>query len=242
MPSRLIDLDQRFKRAIRDFWKARAQQKVSNLEGGRIDSGSRGAVTGGTQFGSLEVLIRDILLAEGFKPECIRTRTAIELPGYYRAEKKWDLLVILEGKLVAAIELKSQAGSFGNNFNNRSEEAIGSASDLWTAYREGLFGDAPRPFLGYFFLLEDIAAIRKPVRVSEPYFKTDPVFNKASYLDRYSILCRRLVLERLYDAACLTCSTSPPTKLLVTHPTPQLSFERFISELLRSTSAFLSQQ
>jgi hypothetical protein len=44
---------------------------------------------------------------------------------------------------------------FGNNFNSRSEEAIGSATDIWVAYREGRFGKKPAPFLGYFFLLED---------------------------------------------------------------------------------------
>ena len=39
----------------------------------------------------------------------------------------------------AAVELKSQIGSYGNNFNNRAEESIGSAVDLWTAFRENQF-------------------------------------------------------------------------------------------------------
>ena len=41
-----------------------------------------------------------------------------------------DLLVVTEPatRLVMAIELKSQVGaSFGNNYNNRTEEAIGNA-------------------------------------------------------------------------------------------------------------------
>jgi len=36
-----------------------------------------------------------------------------------------------------AIELKSRVGSFGNNVNNRTEEAIGNAADIWRAYEEG---------------------------------------------------------------------------------------------------------
>jgi len=49
-------------------------------------------------------------------------------------------LVIKNGHLFVAIEAKSQVGpSFGNNFNNRTEEAMGSALDLWTAFREGAF-------------------------------------------------------------------------------------------------------
>jgi len=41
------------------------------------------------------------------------------------------MLVINEGRLIAALEFKSHVGpSFGNNFNNRAEEAIGTAHDL----------------------------------------------------------------------------------------------------------------
>src|SRR5204863_1205851 len=134
----------------------------------------------------------------------IKTRTALELPGYYRAEKKWDLIVVSERRLVTAMEFKSQVGpSFGNNFNNRSEEAIGSATDIWVAYREGRFGKVPPPFLGYFFLLEDCDRVRTPVRNQEPYFEVDAAFQKASYSKRYEVLCRRLVRECLYNAACL---------------------------------------
>ncbi|TVS11604.1 MAG: hypothetical protein EA424_23590 [Planctomycetaceae bacterium] len=42
----------------------------------------------------------------------------------------------------------------GNNFNNRSEEAIGTAQDIWTAYREGAFPMLDRPWLGYLLMLE----------------------------------------------------------------------------------------
>jgi len=71
------------------------------------------------------------------------------------------LLVVKNGRLLAAIEAKSQVGpSFGNNFNNRTEEAIGSALDLWTAFREGAFNGGIQPFLGYFFMLEDLPGFK----------------------------------------------------------------------------------
>ena len=42
------------------------------------------------------------------------------VPGYYRASKNWDFLVVApNGKLIALVEFKSQIGSYGNNFNNR---------------------------------------------------------------------------------------------------------------------------
>jgi hypothetical protein len=47
--------------------------------------------------------------------------------------------VVADGRLLAGVEFKSQVGSFGNNYNNRTEEAIGSATDIWAAYREGAF-------------------------------------------------------------------------------------------------------
>jgi hypothetical protein len=162
-------------------------------------------------MGAMEVLVADILCDAGLNKVDVRTRTSLELPGYYRSEKKWDLIVISDNQLVTAMEFKSQVGpSFGNNFNNRSEEAIGSATDIWVAYREGRFGKTPTPFLGYFFLLEDCDKVKTPVRNKEPYFKVDPEFEKASYSKRYEVLCRRLVLERVYTAACLVTATIQP--------------------------------
>ncbi len=126
---------------------------------------------------------------------------------------------------------KSQVGpSFGNNFNNRVEEAIGSAIDVWTAYREGRLGDGPQPFLGYFFLLEDCERVHTPVKNAEPYFKVDEVFKGASYSERYEYMIRRLVRERLYTAACLTLSSNADPSA-VSHPAADLSFARFTANL-----------
>ena len=116
----------------------------------------------------------------------------LELPGFFRPTKEWDLLVIRDNKLIAAIEAKSQVGpSFGNNFNNRTEEALGSALDLWTAYREGAFLNGPQPFLGYFFMLEDCSTSQRPVKVKEPHYKVFPEFVDASYNKRYELFCRK---------------------------------------------------
>src|SRR6266436_1668631 len=206
-----LDIDKKLREAVQSYWNARSKNKEKQIEGGKIDAGTRGEVTGGAQMGAMEVLVADILREAGLSKIDVKTRTALELPGYYRSEKKWDLIVVSEGELVTAMEFKSQVGpSFGNNFNNRSEEAIGSATDIWVAYREGRFGKSPIPFLGYFFLLEDCDKVKTPVRNKEPYFKVDPLFDKASYSKRYEVLCRRLVLERVYNSACLVIATNSP--------------------------------
>lgn len=100
-------------------------------------------------------LVRDLLSENGLPQAHVFCDKDLELPGWYRPEKKWDLLVVSDGRLIAGIEFKSQVGSFGNNYNNRTEEAIGSAHDLWAAYREGAFKPSSRPWLGYLMLLEE---------------------------------------------------------------------------------------
>ena len=93
--------------------------------------------------------------------------------------------------------------SFGNNFNNRTEEAIGTAHDLWTAYREGAFGQQERPFVGWLMVLEDAPASRSVVKDSSPHFPVFPAFTVASYLKRYDVLCQRLTQEQLYTSAAV---------------------------------------
>jgi hypothetical protein len=111
-------------------------------------------------------LFTELITRTGISEQCIFRKKAVELPGFFRPTKEWDLLVVSNRTLIAAIEAKSQVGpSFGNNFNNRTEEAMGSALDLWTAFREQAYLESPQPFLGYFFMLEDCKASNRPVGV-----------------------------------------------------------------------------
>jgi hypothetical protein len=154
-----------------------------------------------------QALIIDIIRLNGLESAQIYlNRAMLTLPGYFRPTKLWDILVLQRGELIAAIELKSQVGSFGNNFNNRTEEAIGTAHDLWTAYREGALGSQPRPFVGWLMMVEDSPASRKSVRDASPHFPVFTEFQGASYLNRYDLLCQKLVKEGLYTSACLLAS------------------------------------
>jgi Restriction endonuclease XhoI len=236
-----IEIDARLREAIQYIWTGRLKQRAKQAEAGKIDAGRRGDVTGGGHMGALELLVKDLLVEFGIDPADIFTKQRLELPGYFRSTKKWDLLVVSRGQLVMAIEFKSIGGSYGNNLNNRTEEALGNANDVWTAYREGRFGNAPRPLLGYLFLLRDESSVSRPVANKEPHFKVDPLFEAASYGKRAEILCRRLVLERLYDAACLLLSTNEePT--CITEPSEDLSFRRFVAALRGHVVTFLASQ
>ncbi len=237
------DLDCRVSGAVRQFWTTRKRQQEKQQQSGKTDQGSRGAVTGGGQLDGFITLVSELLVAQGI-PETFIYRKAnsdVFLPGYFRPTKQWDLLVVANGTLVASIEFKSHVGpSFGNNFNNRTEEALGSATDLWTAYREGAFRDSPRPWLGYFMLLETAPGSTSPVAVREPHFPVFPEFRNASYVDRYRIFCQKLLRERLYDAACLLL-TDRDSGIVGRYdePTEQLSFRRFAASLVAKAVEYL---
>jgi Restriction endonuclease XhoI len=227
------DLDARLREAVRSFWRTRQGQ--SSREGALDrDRGGRSAVTGGKQMDGFIRLVRQLLMQAKVPEFCIAIDKRVELPGWFRAEKKWDLVIVHQGALIAAVEFKSQIGpSFGNNFNNHTEEALGSATDIWAAYREGAFKPSARPFLGYFMLLEDCGRSRSPVNVAAPHFPVFPEFRGASYRDRYAILIEKLLRDRLYDGACFLLSeaTGGATGDYV-EPHPELTFSRLVKPLL----------
>ncbi len=230
-----MEAEKRVRQAVQFFWSTRDRQAArQGEESGKKDAGARAAVTGGAQMDGFVRLVRDILYDNGLKQAEIIHESRLELPGWYRAEKKWDLLVISDGKLIAGIEFKSQIGpSFGNNFNNRAEEAIGNATDLWAAYREGAFKPSQRPWLGYLMLLEECKASTSAVRAWEPYFRVFPEFCGASYMMRYQLMLTKLVRERLYDGACFLVSNREGGAAgEYREPDPELSFQSFMQSLI----------
>jgi hypothetical protein len=225
--------DERLREAVKHFWSMRgSQSQRQGTKSGARDSGNRTAVTGGKQMDGFVGLVKDFLVECGIDQASIFCNQAVELPGWFRAEKKWDLLVVVKGQLIAAMEFKSQVGSFGNNFNNRTEESLGSATDIWTAYREGAFSLSLRPWLGYVMVLEDVAKSQSPVGVKEPHFKVFPEFREASYAKRYEIMMTKLVRERLYDSAALLLSSQVSAEDgSYRQPSNELSFESLLTSL-----------
>jgi hypothetical protein len=237
-------LKKRLRAAVKHFWTTReTQAQKQGSASGNKDAGARSAVTGGAQMNGFINLVRQMLCESGIPEPHVFCEKYVELPGWFRPEKKWGLLVVAEKKLLAAIEFKSQVGSFGNNYNNRTEEAIGNAADIWAAYREGAFKPSARPWLGYLMLLEEAPRSISPVQAREPHFKVFPEFKDASYAKRYEILLTKLVRERLYDSACFLMSNSTDgAKGIYREPAPELSFENFITSLLAKAIAISKAQ
>jgi len=239
----LKNIEERVGAAVAHYWKTLAAQSKKQRKGD-ADRGGRAAVTAGKQMDGFCQLIARILADNGMPQAHIHLDKKLELPGFFRPTKKWDLVVVHKDKLVAAMEFKSQRGpSFGNNFNNRSEEAIGTSHDLWTAYREGAFKNSPRPWLGWVMLLEDCPDSRAPVKVDEPHFPVFPEFMGASYMKRYELLLRRLVRERMYDAAAFLVATEKQGKSgKYKEPAQDLKAKQFFAGLGGHVGTFLASQ
>ena len=106
-------------KAVKFFWNTKKTQLKASS-----DKSNRGAVVGGKQMDAFVGLIKQVAIDAGVPDSCIYTKNNY-LPGFFRSSKDWDLLIISPSKkLIAAIELKSQIGSYGNNFNNRTEERV----------------------------------------------------------------------------------------------------------------------
>jgi len=121
-PTVLAELQKYTRKAVQFYWQTRATQSQKQRAAGASDQGLRSAVTGGAQMDGFIDLFTKLVVEAGIDRAHIFYKDSLELPGYFRPSKKWDFIVVLNGKLVAALEAKSQVGpSFGNNFNNRTE-------------------------------------------------------------------------------------------------------------------------
>jgi hypothetical protein len=187
--------DNAVKSAIESFWMTRDEQAGRLADGGSAGGGAR--ANGHMQ--EITDLVGSHFVRCGIAPLDVRSG-APYLPGYFRVRKQWDLVVLHRGHLVAAIEFKSQVGSVGKNFNNRFEEALGTATDTLAAqeqYRP--FGEVA-PWLGYVFVLQETTETERPAKDSEALFPIDRNFRGRSYNERYQMMIDRFLSAQIYNA------------------------------------------
>ena len=98
-----------------------------------------------------------------------------------------------------------------------------------------------------FSLLSGISLCLKPcdasirsVRVKEPHFNVFPEFVGASYMKRYELFCRKLVLERHYTSASfITSDSQTGLEGYYREPANDLSFSIFLKSLISCIGAFI---
>jgi hypothetical protein len=239
----LEDIEQEVSDAVMHYWATLSDQEEQQKKSENTARGRRAQVVGGAQMDGFASLIEDALVDAGVPRSAVLHDHDAVLPGYYRATKRWDIAVVVNDQLLAVMELKSIASSFGNNLNNRIEEAVGNNTDLYQAYQEGLFEPSPTPWVGYLILMADTEKSRSSVRIREPNFEVDAEFKDASYIDRTEQLCLRMVRQRLVDqAAFLTSNKQRGLDGEHTDPNPELTFERFLSSLVAHVKSHLDYE
>ncbi|WP_285684280.1 PaeR7I family type II restriction endonuclease [Actinoplanes sp. NBRC 103695] len=233
-PEQSRDLDN----ALLAYWTSRDEAAVKQQASNAPDVGGRAGVTSGGHLDRVAQLLGKVCIAAGAPAEQVyykapkgdpyrrpKVKKGYTLPGYFRPTKEWDVVVYHEGVPIAVIELKSQNGpSYGNNANNRAEEAIGNAVDLARAAEAGLVQG--RPWIGYAFVIEDDERSRAmDGRKTGSLLHQDRYFDDWSYVGRICLLCSRLTEERFYDSAWVVATSRPtcPAPVGKLHKCPQIA-------------------
>jgi hypothetical protein len=150
--------------------------------------------------------------------------------GHFRMAKSWDIVCRdSDGQPRICIEFKSQVDSYGNNENNRYEEALGSGLDIRARYG----ADAS---LGFFLVICDEPATRR-ITTKARLPDLEQRFRDTSHIDRRIVFAERIVEYRLnegrlYDAAAILLVRRDGT---VEHPqNPELWLANFPDKLARA--------
>jgi hypothetical protein len=214
MPIVLPPFEDRLRKAVAHYWRTLAAQSSKQKAG--MDHGRRSAVTGGKQMDGFCELVDWVLRENGLEEASIYVRSDRELPGFFRPTKEWDMLVVHEGRTIAAIEFTSRrVPPLASDTNTPIEETIGMAEGMWTAFRQESNGRSrPRPWLGWVMLIED---------------RTD----SGSYGRGYEQILRKFTLERLFDSATLLASPGKGhAQDALIQPAEDLSMKRLLSSLV----------
>jgi len=221
-------LEEHVEAALREWVSVRAEQKERSEARGNAQQGNRAAVVSGKHLDAVNALIiAEIKRIAGPGLE-FREGRAATLPGYYRATKNWDLVVLREGVPLLAVEYKSMFGSEAKNLNNRADEIFGMAEDSRQAEAHGLLPENMKR--AYVFIMGITPNSTKPVTTANGVGAVDPAFRHASYLDRAAIMCERMRETHLFH---LVWAIGVHDETLEYRETrPSVGWSRFAADLI----------
>ena len=180
----LCDYETRARDAVLHFWRTRDKAVEDQKARGRVDQGPRGSATAGRHMDAFAQLFVDIAKAHGLPSTAIFTRgRELTLPGFFRPSKNWDLIVMNEGRLVAALDFKV-AVDLPNPYACISE-AISDAVDFNAQQRRAWQHMARPPFIGFLFM------------------------TPTALLDEFDTRCGDLIQQRICDRAAALGEHAP---------------------------------
>ncbi|MBB2946076.1 hypothetical protein FB565_005834 [Actinoplanes lutulentus] len=213
--------------ALRAWLDVRNTQAETSLASGRGQEGRRSAVTGGRHMDAIHQLVVDEIKATGATGLRFSQNRGATLPGFYRASKSWDLVLLQRDVPVLAVEYKSMLGSEGKNLNNRADEIFGMAEDTRQAEIRGLL--PPQMRRAYIFVMAENPENSKPVRVVETLGDSDPVFDGASYVQRMAIMLERMRDTGLFHMTWAVTVKEDPFSW--SEPNKAVGWDRFAADL-----------
>ncbi|HZH16462.1 MAG TPA: PaeR7I family type II restriction endonuclease [Archangium sp.] len=216
----LTDDEARLGEAIAWYWRA-LNQPTSRLEG-------------------FHALVSRILADNGLPEARVHTRQGLELPGYFLPTRPWDLVVMHEGRLVAALAIRSRtARSLENGFVALGEEALSTGKEMDALCRKQAFGPGLRPWFGWLVLLEEGSALTRPAAVAPTLLQVVPEYRHSTHAQWYELLLRKLEREGLFDAcALLLCPEERQPSAHYREPARDLGGKRFLAHLASHAGAF----
>ena len=217
----------RIDHALRTWLDVRRTQAEASVASGRGQEGRRSAVTGGRHLEAIHQLVVDEIHATGATGLHMHKNQGATLPGFYRATKSWDL-VLMQGSIpVLAVEYKSMLGSEGKNLNNRADEIFGMAEDTRQAEANELL--PPQMRRAYIFVMADNRDTSRPVGVSRTLGRADPIFDGASYVKRMAIMLRRMRDTGLFHMTWAVAVKKEPFSW--SEPDAAVGWDRFSADL-----------
>ncbi|MDQ3355081.1 MAG: PaeR7I family type II restriction endonuclease, partial [Actinomycetota bacterium] len=109
MASPLPDYTPLVEAAVVSYWDVRSRQAQTSKDLGVLDTGIRSEVTGGRHLDELHRLIVRVFIDAGVPADMLEVRKR-PIPGFFRRDKSWDVVVTVADRVVGIVELKSMAG------------------------------------------------------------------------------------------------------------------------------------
>jgi hypothetical protein len=216
----LTDYEARARQAVAWYWKV-LDPPTRRVEG-------------------FHTLVHQLLADNGLPEARVHTRPGLELPGFFMPTRTWDLVVMQEGRLVAAIGIRGRAAqSVENDFVTLGEEALCTGKEMDTLSRRQAFGPGLRPWFGWLVLLEDSPALWRTAPMDPTLLQVLPEHRNSSQAERCERLVRELERHRLFDScALLLCDEEPNQSGDYREPARELGLKRFLGHLASHAGAF----
>lgn len=111
--------------AVANYWCSLATHTQEQKSAGDADQIMQSTATNCAQMDGFIDLFSETIARAGIPEHFIFRGKTAELPGFFRPTTEWDLIVVRDHRLIAAIKSKSQAGpTFGDSFNAHMDEAM----------------------------------------------------------------------------------------------------------------------